>query len=196
MKRIILIHLFLSLFLLGCGGIAGEDATPVLFGQVPNGGTPVVVVEGAEATNTPTPVPGEPTEVVPATEPPATVSPVAEEEDEDEGTPQPAAFRQLRFTTTEDGVSQVTFLSGTEEIYALWDYVGITNGDTMRRIWYLNDQLYVERSEAWNFGKYGSSGTRRDVFMYDYIDGIDSGRWRVELYLNGQLQMEAGFTVQ
>ncbi len=192
MKRIVFIYLFLSVFLLGCGGIAGEDATPVLFGQVPDGGTPVVVAEGAEATNTATPVPGEPTEVVPATEQPASVTPVPE----DEGTPQPAAFRQLRFATTEEGVSQVTFPSGTQEIYALWDYVGISNGNTMRRIWYLNDQLYVERSEAWNFGKYGSSGTRRDVFMYDYIDGIDSGRWRVELYLNGELQMEAGFTVQ
>jgi len=192
MNRIVFIYLFLAVFLVGCGGIVGEDATPVLFGQVPAGDTPVVVVEGTEATNTPTPVQGEPTEVVPATEQPATLTPVPEEE----GTPQPAAFRQLRFATTEDGVSQVTFLRGTQEIYALWDYVGITNGDTMRRIWYLNDQLFVERSEAWNFGKYGSSGTIRDVFMYDYIDGVDSGRWRVELYLNGELQVESGFTVQ
>lgn len=191
MSRFIFIYLFLLVFLVGCGGIVGPDATPVPFGQVPAGGT-IVVVEGTEATNTPTPVPGEPTEVVTVTEQPATVTAVPEKE----GTPEPAAFRQLRFATENDGVSQVTFLSGTQEIYALWDYVGITNGDTMRRIWYLNDQLYVERGEGWNFGKYGSSGTRGDVFMYDYIDGIDSGRWRVELYLNGELQVEGGFTVQ
>jgi hypothetical protein len=35
----------------------------------------------------------------------------------------------------------------------------------------------------------------RDVFYYDYIDGVDAGTWRVELYLNGVLQWAEEFTV-
>ena len=36
----------------------------------------------------------------------------------------------------------------------------------------------------------------RDIYLYDYIDGIDAGRYRVELYLNGALQQSAEFDVQ
>lgn len=144
MIRNVFIYLFISLFLVGCGGIAEENTIPVPFGQVPTGEDGIATGPvGPEATNTP--VEGDPTEVaeVQPTEPPATITPAAE----DQGTPEPPVFRQLRFASASDGVSQVTFLSGTEEIYALWDYTGVTNGNTMRRIWYLNDELYVERSE-------------------------------------------------
>ena len=189
MRQTAFIYVFFSVFLLGCGGVVAEGATPVPFGQVPAAETSVIA-EGADVTSTP--AAGEPTEVPPPTEPPATVTPVPEEE----GTPEPGGFRQLRFATTNDGTAQAGFPTGTQEIYALWDYTGIKNGDTMRRVWFLNGELYVQRSEAWNFGKYGPSGTRQDVFMFDYIDGIDVGQWRVELYLNGELQVEGGFTVQ
>ncbi len=198
MNRTVFIYLILSLFLVGCSGIAGEGATPVPFGQVPTGegGVAEAPVDPIDAEVTNTPSEGEPTVVaIPPTEAATTMTPLPETPEE-ESTPEPPVFRSLRFATEEEGISQVTFLSGTQEIYALWDYAGITNGDTMRRVWYLNEELYVERREAWNFGKYGRSGTRNDVFMYDYVDGIDSGRWRVELYLNGELQVENSFTVQ
>jgi hypothetical protein len=67
--------------------------------------------------------------------------------------------------------------------------------DVMERLWFHNDAEYVTRREDWDFLKYGFSGTVRDIFLFDRIDGIDPGQWRVELYLNGEQQAVAEFTV-
>lgn len=149
MNQNVFIYLILSLFLVGCSGISREGVTPVPFGQVPTSEEQVAVVPvDPEVTNTPSEE--EVTVVaIPPTEAATTITPLPEIAEE-ESTPEPPVFRSLRFATEENGISQVTFLSGTQEIYALWDYAGITNGDTMRRVWYLNDELYVERPEAWN----------------------------------------------
>ncbi|MGH2544031.1 MAG: hypothetical protein ACRDIB_14615 [Ardenticatenaceae bacterium] len=104
-------------------------------------------------------------------------------------------FTNLRFASSATGESQSNFPVGTEEIYAIWDYDGMSASDAMERLWFHNGELYVERSENWDFAKYGTTGAVRDIFLYDRIDGIDPGQWRVELYLNGELQQTAEYTV-
>ena len=104
-------------------------------------------------------------------------------------------FTNMRFASSGSGDAQGNFPAGTEEIYAIWDYTGMTANDNMERIWYLNDQVYVQRDQVWPFETYGFTGTVRDIYLYDYIDGIDTGNWRVELWLNGELQASGSFTV-
>ncbi|MCB0078563.1 MAG: hypothetical protein KDD73_14210 [Anaerolineales bacterium] len=108
-----------------------------------------------------------------------------------------AQFSNLRFATTGEGEAQASFPATTEEMYAIWDYAGMEGDDTFTRKWFRNDALEVEHvDEAWDYLTYGSTGTVRDIYLYDYVDGIDAGRWRVELYVNGTLQTSAEFDVQ
>jgi hypothetical protein len=104
-------------------------------------------------------------------------------------------FTNLRFASSPTGAEQANFPVGTQEIYAIWDYDGMQATDVMERLWFHNDAEYVTRREDWDFLKYGFSGTVRDIFLFDRIDGIDPGQWRVELYLNGEQQAVAEFTV-
>jgi hypothetical protein len=104
-------------------------------------------------------------------------------------------FTNLRFASSPTGAEQANFPVGTQEIYALWDYDGMQATDVMERLWFHNDAEYVTRREDWDFLKYGFSGTVQDIFLFDRIDGIDPGQWRVELYLNGEQQAVAEFTV-
>ncbi|MDQ4076329.1 MAG: hypothetical protein M3220_08785 [Chloroflexota bacterium] len=104
-------------------------------------------------------------------------------------------FSDLRFASSGTGMPQVDFPAGTEEIYAVWNYDGMSASDTIERLWYLNDELLYERREQWDYVRYGSVGAVRDICIYDYVDGIDPGNWRVELYLNGELQLTGEFTV-
>ncbi len=104
-------------------------------------------------------------------------------------------FTNLRFSGSGSGDPLGNFPVGIEEIYSIWDYTGMTANDNMERIWYLNDQVYVQRDQQWPFETYGFTGTVRDIYLYDYIDGIDIGNWRVELWLNGELQATGTFTV-
>ncbi len=104
-------------------------------------------------------------------------------------------FSNLRFSTSGNGEPQTTFPAGTQEIYALWDYDGMSVSDRMQRTWYRNEVQCVDRAETWDYNKYGTIGAVRDVYLYDYLDGIEQGQWRVDLYLNGELQVSGSFTV-
>ena len=188
----ILACLFMLVFLVGCA--AEADATPVPFGQAPahatnTSGEKAKEEAGIEPTNTPPPT------AAPATEAPATEEPATPVPEENEPL-RLASFSDLRFATSSDGAPQSSFPNGTEVIYAIWNYDGMQNGDNMTRVWYLNDELLIKRVEAWDLTKYGASGTVRDIFMYDYIDGIDVGQWRVELYINGEPPLVGTFTVE
>lgn len=156
------------------------------------------------ATFTPDALPTVQTDLPPgeATLPPAATIPPEEGQ---QPPPAPAATRLslLRFGATGNGPEMSAFPLNSEEVCAIFDYRDMTAADVIRRVWLLNDQLYVERQEPWPMDKYGASGTARDVCLFDRIDGfidgsvdgIDPGRWRVELYLNGNAEQSAEFTV-
>lgn len=105
-------------------------------------------------------------------------------------------FTNLRFATSGSGDAQANFPAGTTDIYAIWDYDGMEPGARVERVWYHNGAQYLDVIEEWDFDKYGFSGTVRDVYHYNYEDGgVYPGSWKVELYLNGELQQTGEFTV-
>lgn len=196
MKYFITTILLLMTLLAAC---SGEDE-PLVETPVPFGGTVTVTTEATQE-------PSLPEATQEPSLPAATDTPLSEPPSREQPTPTtpPAPTRErssngrfmgLRFASSSEGEAQTTFSLQTQEVYALWEYEGMGAGDSIRRVWYLNEQLYIEKSEAWDMDSYGSSGTVREVFLYDYIDGIDPGQWRVEIYLNGVQEMVGTFTVQ
>jgi hypothetical protein len=138
-------------------------------GGEPAGGAPTVTVTPTPLSPTPTPIP-----------PTATSQP--------EPT-QPTFSGPVRFTTDPNGnTSQQAFPAGVEEIWAVWDYEGMSEGDLIRRVWYQNGTVWIEREEAWDMGKYGARGTVRDVSIYDYEGGLPPGEYRLDLFINGTQQ--------
>ncbi len=105
-------------------------------------------------------------------------------------------FSDLRFALTADGAAQSEFAPGTEEVYALWEYRGMSPTDSVRRIWFRDDQIWLTREEGWDWGEYGSEGTMRDISVYDNEgSGLLPATYRLQLYVNDELQQEAMFII-
>lgn len=105
-------------------------------------------------------------------------------------------FRGLRFSLTAEGMAQGEFPAGTEEVYALWEYAGMSPADNIRRIWFRDDEIWLTREEGWNWGEYGSEGTMRDISVYDNEgSGLPPATYRLQLYVNDELHAEESFVV-
>jgi hypothetical protein len=105
-------------------------------------------------------------------------------------------FSDLRFAVTADGAAQSVFPTGTDEVYALWNYAGMSPNDNIRRIWFRDDQIWLTREEGWEWAEYGGEGTMRDISVYDNEgSGLASATYRLQLYVNDELQQEAKFVV-
>jgi hypothetical protein len=108
-----------------------------------------------------------------------------------------SGFSDLHFALAADGAAQNVFPSGTDEVYALWEYTGMSPTDNIRRIWFRDDQIWLTREEGWEWSKYGGEGTMRDLSVYDNEgSGLASATYRLQLYVNDKLQQEATFVVQ
>lgn len=73
----------------------------------------------------------------------------------------------------------------TRELYAVWNYSGMTAANEVERLWYYNGSLWLERREMWDVGKYGANGRVEDIFVYDYESNLASGHYRVVLKVDG-----------
>ena len=73
----------------------------------------------------------------------------------------------------------------TDELYAVWDYAGMTAADQLERVWYFNGAPWLDRSEAWDMAKYGANGRVQDIYVYDYEPNLAPGHYRVVLKVNG-----------
>ncbi|MCI0708830.1 MAG: hypothetical protein L0154_01590 [Chloroflexi bacterium] len=106
-------------------------------------------------------------------------------------------FSNLRMKTSPDGLNQTAFPAGTTRVYAVWDYSNIPVGAQVHRIWRRNEQIFADRTEAWDFNKYGTSGTVTDVYIFDEISGLSSGNYLVEISLVGQpgVSVTQSFTI-
>ncbi len=107
-----------------------------------------------------------------------------------------AGFSGLYFAAAADAGAEDTFPAGTEEVYAIWDYSSMSPADKIRRIWFRDDQIWLTREEGWNWGEYDSDGTLRDISIYDNEgSGLEPATYRLQLYVNDELQQEATFIV-
>lgn len=192
--------LVLLLCLISCtslGGDADAAATPtivrgVLATVAPRRSTPLPQPFANEIKRVvPTPVPTATTTGSTETAPlPTTAAPA----------PSPASpnlgFSGLHFAATADGPAQSEFPAGTEIVFASWDYRGLSAADKMRRIWFRDDLIWITREEKWDWDKYGSEGTVRDVTVYDNEgEGLHPATYRLQLYVNNELQVEASFVI-
>ena len=104
-------------------------------------------------------------------------------------------FSNVRFTVdVSSNIYQTIFPARTRRIYAVWDYQNMREGLIIRRDWYLNDELWIPRQERWNFSKYGANGTIKDIAVFDLDVGLDSGDYRLELYIDMQPQSIGGIS--
>lgn len=98
-------------------------------------------------------------------------------------------FSNARFSIDpSNNIFQTTFPARTRQIYAVWDYQNMREGLNIRRDWYYNDVLWITREEPWDFSKYGANGTISNISVYELDVGLESGNYRLELYIDLQPQ--------
>ena len=103
--------------------------------------------------------------------------------------PLPPLFSRVYFSTDPTQSSGISsFPTGTKQIFAVWDYQNMQDGMVVSREWYLDGKLWLTREENWDFAKYGSSGTMRDISIYDFNVGLPSGVYQLKLSINGMPQ--------
>jgi len=81
-----------------------------------------------------------------------------------------------------------SFPAGTKQVFAVWNYQNMRAGLTVKREWFLDGQPWLTREEAWDFVKYGASGTIRDISIFDFDAGLPSGVYQLRLYIDNALQ--------
>lgn len=169
MRKLTASWIALALFLSGCT-FSFEVITPAPSATVPaltpySTDLPTTPV----ATFTPTAVPVAPTFV------PSTSDPVF--------------FNGRSSTVPDDAVGRTTtFGPATTIVYVVWDYGNMREGMMVRREWYLNGQPWLTREEPWDFAKYGSNGTIRDVSIHDEVAGLDHGNYSLRIYIDNVVQ--------
>lgn len=105
-------------------------------------------------------------------------------------------FCCLYFAGGPAGQAAETFPAGTEIVYAVWDYTEMTPEDRIRRIWIRDNLIWITREETWDWEKYGASGTIRDLSIFDFEgSGLQPAEYRLQLYLNDDLQQENAFII-
>ncbi len=168
MRKFIVSWFAIVLFLSGCtfSFEVITPAAPVSDSVLTPYGTEIPVTP--VATNSPTAVPVADTLAPPTTEP---------------------IFFNGRAASTPDAVSTLpSFGPGTKRVYVIWDYQNMRAGMTVRREWYLNGQPWLTREEPWDFAKYGSTGTMRDVSIYDDVAGLQNGTYHMHVFIDNVVQ--------
>src|SRR5690349_9737377 len=74
-------------------------------------------------------------------------------------------FSDLTFNTSSDGMGRTYFPSGTTQIFARWNFQNIPAGSRLRRQWFRNGMLFIEKEEAWTWGV---SGRLTNISIYDF----------------------------
>ena len=104
-------------------------------------------------------------------------------------------FSNARFTVdVSANIYQNIFPARTRRVYAVWDYQNMSAGLMVRRDWYFNDVLWITREEPWDYSKYGTNGTIKDISVFDLDVGLGSGEYRLELYIDMQPQPIGGIS--
>ncbi len=105
------------------------------------------------------------------------------------------AFGAIQFAEgiTEDIVPYGTatvFPEGTIEVYAVFPFVAMQNGQSFRREWIKDGEIYAERDMVWEEGESGI-----DYASLIEEDGLDPGVYTLNLYIDGQIARSANFEV-
>ncbi len=105
------------------------------------------------------------------------------------------AFGAIQFASgiTDDlvpyGVATV-FDEGTTEVYAVFPFVAMQDGQDFRREWIKDGEIYADRDVIWEEGESGV-----DYASLVEEDGLDPGFYTLNLYIDGQIARSANFEV-
>jgi hypothetical protein len=94
--------------------------------------------------------------------------------------------------TSNDEPEEPTVLipAGTREFFAFFDYENMTDGNEWTRIWYVDGEQALVRTEDWEGGGSGSYW-----FSTTSRDGLSAGAYRIELYAEDELASMTNFWV-
>ncbi len=108
----------------------------------------------------------------------------------------PSQFDDVSFTLNPiDAGNIYAFPNGTKQVFAIWNYHNMGEGMVVRREWYLDGKLWLEREEPWDFAKYGANGTMRDVSIHEHPELIDPrGKPHVKI-VDGNIAHGPVFTI-
>ncbi len=88
-----------------------------------------------------------------------------------------------------------TFAAGTQEIYAAWDYRGMSDGTPYTAKWYWNGAIWRQESFTWTEWLDGTEGPAKRLMLSD-SNGLIGGEYRLELYVGDELVQAATCVVQ
>lgn len=196
MKQLMLFLTF-SALLAACRGAADTTMT-----ATPAGAGPTAALTPEPATMTPTPpaptatslppteAPPTPTATEPPTEPPPTATPP-------DPADQTAAFRNLTFAASGDGIAQPFFEQGTEEVFARWSYEQMSADDVVRRVWIRDGAEWLVREERWDLTRYGPAGVVRDISVFDFEGaGLEPAFYKLTLAINDSVEAQGTFVIR
>ncbi len=109
------------------------------------------------------------------------------------GQPAPSFFNARFASDPNNEFRQSSFPVRAPQIFGIWDYENMRAGLLVRREWYLDGKLWLAREEPWDFTKYGVNGMIRDISIYDFDTGLDSGVYQLRLYIDN-IQQPIGST--
>jgi serine/threonine protein kinase len=106
------------------------------------------------------------------------------------------SFGEIRFCSDPacSQGSKTQYPEGIEDVYFVFDYHNMEPGISYGRRWYVNGDLYLDYYCSWG-PNWPSDGTFLKK-VYDHYYGLAPGEWLLEIYLEGQLQSTASFTVK
>ena len=82
------------------------------------------------------------------------------------------------------------FPSGTEEIFAFFDYSGMTDGAEVRQVWTIDGEDGLDTTDAWNAGATGSYW-----ISINSSDGLPDGEYKLELSVDGKVAQTGQFSI-
>jgi hypothetical protein len=94
----------------------------------------------------------------------------------------PMAFSGLTTSTSPAGPDVTYFGAGTQAVYIRFNYSNIPIGTVVRREWYKDNALFRVAQDVWS-SYWGPTGRLTHISLYDYINGLPAGNWRVAVFL-------------
>lgn len=86
------------------------------------------------------------------------------------------------------GQAATRFPAGVRQVFVMWGYRNMPHESLARLEWYLDDKLWLEQEETW---RHEDAGFFRAYSISDDDKGLPSGRYRLDVYIDGVAQFDA-----
>src|SRR5258708_9856446 len=86
----------------------------------------------------------------------------------------------LTFSNSASGPAMTYFPVGTTQIFARWNFQNASPDTRVRRMWYRDGQLFIQKEDPW---VWGPNGTQTQISIYDFQSGLLPGYYHVIIFL-------------